>query len=182
MDWQLQLVILLAGLLGLMATGMTVVFAFLTVNAFAMFLCWGGEAGLEMLILSIQKSITHFRLLPIPLFILLGTLMFETGMGENMIDAIDKWLGRLPGRLGLLAVFTGALFGSLSGSSMSSVAMLGSLLTPEMEKRGYKKPMSLGPILGSGGLSVMIPPSNLGVLLGAIGEISIGGILIRIRI
>jgi len=182
MEWQIQLLILLAGLLGLMATGMTVVFSFLTVNAFAMFCWWGGAAGLEMLILSIQKSITHFRLLPIPLFILLGTLMFETGMGENMIDALDKWLGRLPGRLGLLAVFAGALFGSLSGSSMSSVAMLGSLLTPEMEKRGYKKPMSLGPILGSGGLSVMIPPSNLGVLLGAIGGISIGSILIAIII
>jgi tripartite ATP-independent transporter DctM subunit len=65
---------------------------------------------------------------------------------------------------------------------MASTAMLGSILVPEMETRGYKKPMSLGPILGSGGLAIMIPPSGLAVLLGAIGEISIGKILIAIII
>ncbi|GAF80172.1 unnamed protein product [marine sediment metagenome] len=65
---------------------------------------------------------------------------------------------------------------------MVSVAMLGGTLVPEMESRGYKKPMSLGPILGSGGLAMMIPPSGLAVLLGAIGEISIGKILIAIII
>jgi len=65
---------------------------------------------------------------------------------------------------------------------MASVAMLGSTLAPEMERRGYKKPMSLGPILGSGGLAIMIPPSVLAVLLGAIGRISVGKILIAIII
>jgi tripartite ATP-independent transporter DctM subunit len=84
--------------------------------------------------------------------------------------------------LGLLAVGSGTIFATLSGASMASVAMLGSVLVPEMESRGYKKPMSLGPILGSGGLALMIPPSGLAVLLGAIGEISVGRILIAIII
>jgi tripartite ATP-independent transporter DctM subunit len=65
---------------------------------------------------------------------------------------------------------------------MGSVAMLGSTLVPEMEKRGYKKPMSLGPILGSGGLAMMIPPSGLAIFLGAIAEVSIGRLLIAIII
>ncbi|MFC2069524.1 TRAP transporter large permease subunit, partial [Chloroflexota bacterium] len=99
-----------------------------------------------------------------------------------MIDALDKWLGRLPGRLGLLAVSGGTIFATLTGVSMASVAMLGSTLVPEMERRGYHKSMSLGPILGSGGLAIMIPPSGLAVLLGAIGEISVGDILIAIII
>jgi tripartite ATP-independent transporter DctM subunit len=99
-----------------------------------------------------------------------------------MMDAVDKWLGRLPGRLGLEAVAGGTILSTLTGASMASVAILGSVLVPEMEKRGYKKPMSLGPILGSGGLAIMIPPSGLAVLSGAIGLISIGKILIGIVI
>ena len=69
---------------------------------------------------------------------------------------------------------------ALTGNSMGSIALLGSTLVPEMEKRGYKKPMSLGPILGSGGLAIMIPPSGLAALLGVIAELSIGQILIAI--
>jgi len=99
-----------------------------------------------------------------------------------MMDALDKWLGRLPGRLSLLAVVGGSLFGTLSGSSMAGAAMLGSVLVPEMEKRGYKSQMSIGPILGSGGLAIMIPPSILGVLLAAVGLFSVGDFLIAIII
>jgi tripartite ATP-independent transporter DctM subunit len=65
---------------------------------------------------------------------------------------------------------------------MAGCAMLGSVLVPEMEKRGYKKPMSIGPILGSGGLAIMIPPSALGVLLASLSRISVGGILVAIII
>ncbi len=180
MEWQLMLLLILGSLIFMMATGMPVAFSFLLINVVGVFLFWGGEIGLRQLILSIFESVTSFTLLPIPLFILMGEVMFLSEMAPRMIDTLDKWLGRLPGRLGLLAVGGGTLFATMSGASMASCAMLGSVLTPEMEKRGYKKPMSLGPILGSGGLAIMIPPSALGVLLGVIGEISIGKILIAI--
>ena len=175
-----MLLLILGSLIFMMATGMPVAFSFLLINVVGVFLFWGGEIGLRQLILSIFESVTSFTLLPIPLFILMGEVMFLSEMAPRMIDTLDKWLGRLPGRLGLLAVGGGTLFATMSGASMASCAMLGSVLTPEMEKRGYKKPMSLGPILGSGGLAIMIPPSALGVLLGVIGEISIGKILIAI--
>lgn len=81
-----------------------------------------------------------------------------------------------------MAVMSGTLFSTLSGSSMASTAMLGSVLVPEMERRGYKKPMSLGPILGSGGLAIMIPPSALGVVLASLARISVGELLIAIII
>jgi tripartite ATP-independent transporter DctM subunit len=110
----------------------------------------------------------------------MGEVIFITGIGPNMLNAMDKWLGRLPGRLSLLAVGGGVLFSTLTGTSLASVAMLGSVLLPIMGKAGYKKPMTLGPILGSGGLAMMIPPSALAVLFGSIGEVSIGGILIAI--
>lgn len=180
MEWQLALLLIFGILILLMVSGMPVAFCFLIVNIIGVFLWWGGDKGLVQLILSIGDSVSKFTLLPIPLFILMGEVMSHSGIAPNMIYALDKWLGRLPGRLGLLAVGAGTLFSTLTGASMASVAMLGKTLVPEMEKRGYSKPMSLGPILGSGGLAIMIPPSSLAVLLGALGEISIGRILMAI--
>lgn len=180
MEWQLFLLFFFGSLLILMATGMPVAFGFLTANVIFMFIYWGGSAGLQQLIESLFVSVSSFTLLPIPLFVLMGEVMFRSEIAPKMMDALDKWMGRLPGRLGLLAVAGGTVFATLSGASMASVAMLGGTLVPDMEKRGYKKAMTLGPILGSGGLAIMIPPSNLAVLLGAIGEISVAGILIAI--
>ena len=166
----------------MMATGMPVAFCFLLINLVGILLFWGGAPGLELLILTLFTSVTRFTLLPLPLFVLMGEVIFHSGIAPNMLDALDRWLGRLPGRLGLVAVGGGTLFATLTGVSMASVAMLGSTLVPEMEKRGYKKPMSLGPILGSGGLAFMIPPSGLVVLLAALAEISIGKTLMAIII
>ena len=180
MEWYYILILIFGDLLILMATGMPIAFCFLLINVLGMFFFFGGEAGLRQITISLVDSVTIFTLLPLPLFILMGEVMFRSGVAPNMLDALDKWLGRLPGRLGLLAVGGGSVFASLSGASVASTAMLGSVLVPEMEKRGYGKAMSLGPILGSGGLAIMIPPTSLGVLLGAIAQISIGRILIAI--
>ena len=180
MEWYLLLLIILGSLVLLMATGFPVAFCFMLVTMVGVYLLWGGQSGLEQLIFSIKGSVTHFALLPVPLFILMGGLIFHSGLAPVIIDAIDRRLGRLPGRLGLLAVVSGALFAALTAVSMSTVAMLGSAMTPEMEERGYKKSMSIGPILGSGGLAHMIPPSDLGVILGFIAQISIGRILMGI--
>ncbi len=182
MEWYFALLIIFGSLTVLMISGMPIAFAFLLVNIIGIFIWWGGISGIEGLILSINESVTNFSFLPMPLFVLMGSIMFHSGLGSNMIYALDKWLGRLPGRLSLLAVGGGTLFATLSGSGMASVAMLGSTLVPEMEKRGYKKPMTVGPVLGSGGLAIMIPPSNLGVIFGALALISIGKILIAIII
>ncbi|MFH1489580.1 MAG: TRAP transporter large permease subunit [Pseudomonadota bacterium] len=180
MGWQLNLLLIFGSMLIMMATGMPIAFAFLSVVVVGSFTLFGGIPGLDQMILSIYSSLTTFTLLPIPLFILMGELMVQSGIALNIIDVLNKWLGRLPGRLGLLAVVGGTLLSTLTGASMASTATLGAVLVPEMEKRGYTKPMSLGPILGSGGLAIMIPPSALAIILGAIGEISIGKILVAI--
>lgn len=178
MDWYIIFIIIIGSLLVLMAAGLPIVFAFWVVNIVSIYFLWGGSAGLEMFILSIRDSVTTFAMLPIPLFLIMGDVLFLGGLVSSMMDAVDKWLGRLPGRLSILTVAGGALFGALSGSNLATVATLSTLLLPEMEKRGYKKPMSLGPILASGGIDVMIPPSALGVLLASIAEVSVAGVLI----
>ncbi len=180
MEWPLILLIIFGSLLILMATGMPIAFCFMLINVVGVYMLFGGIAGLEQLILSIYSSLATFVLLPVPLFILMGELTFQSGLGTNIIDIVDKWLGRLPGRISLLAVGSGSLLSALTGASIASTSLLGSVMVPEMEKRNYKKAMSIGPILGSGGLAIMIPPSSLAVLLGAIGEISVGKILVAI--
>ncbi len=182
MEWQYALVLIMGGLLVLMMSGMPVAFCFMLINMIGVYLFWGGQVGLEQLITSIAESVASFTILPVPLFILMGEFMFHSGVAPQMMDAVDRWLGRMPGRLGLIAVGGGTLFGFLSGASMASCAMLGSVLVPEMLKRGYKKPMILGPIMGSAGLDVLIPPSGTAVILCAIGEISVGETLLGITV
>jgi len=182
MDWWITLAIIFSALMFLFLIGVPVAFAFLFINLIGVYVFWGGEAGLNQLIMSIYRSVATFSLLPVPLFVLMGEIMFRAGIAPRMMDTLDKWLGKIPGRLSLLAVSGGTLFATLSGSAMAGCAMLGSVLVPEMEKRGYRKPMSIGPILGSGGLAIMIPPSALGVLLACLSRISVGGILMAIII
>lgn len=180
MSWQLWLLIILGGVIVLMGIGVPVAFAFIIINLMGVFFLWGGTAGFEQLIFSMADSVTTFALMPVPLFVLMGTLLFNSQITSLYINKLDRLLGRLPGRLSLLAILAGVLFSTLTAVSMASVAVLGSTLPPEMEKHGYKKPMILGPILAAGGLAHMIPPSDLGVILGGIGQISVGGILMGI--
>src|SRR5690606_15943405 len=111
---------------------------------------------------------------------LMGTMMFHSGIASKMIEVIDQWLGFIAGRLAVLSVTAGAVLGTLTGVAMGSVAMLGSTLTPEMERRGYKKSMSIGPVLASGGLAILIPPSTLAIILASLGGFSVAKILIGI--
>jgi len=178
MEWWLTLLIIFGSFLILMLAGMPVAFSFMLINLIGVFIFWGGVAGLRQLILSIFEAVTFFALVPAPLFILMGDVLFRSGMGTRMLDALEKLLGRLPGRLSLIAVGGGVLIGALSGNSWASAAMLGSVLDPEMEKRGYKKSMTLGPIMGSGILAIIIPPSGMAVVLASLASISVGGLLI----
>jgi tripartite ATP-independent transporter DctM subunit len=112
------------------------------------------------------------------MFLLMGELFYYTGLAERMFNAIDRLLGNVPGRLAYVTVVGGTGFAALSGSSMGSTALLGSLMVPEMMKRGYSKYLSMGPIMGTGGLAVIIPPSALAVLLATLGRTDVGDLLL----
>lgn len=180
MEWWLTLLMIMGPLLVLMMLGMPVAFAFLVVNLVASYLLLGGMSGVEQLVISTTGALTSFTLVPIAMFMIMGEVMFRSDIANDLLDTLDKWFGKVRGRLSLMAVGGGVLFSTLTGNSMGSIALLGSSLVPEMEKRGYQKPMSLGPILGSAGLAIMIPPSSLAVVLGVVAELPIGRLLIAI--
>jgi len=172
------LLLLIGGLVLLMMSGLPIAFCFLLMTLGGAIYFWGFHAGLSLLIHNIRSSISNFIFLPLLMFILLGDVMLESRLAIKMLDVMNKWLGRLPGRLALLTIFFCTIFSTMSGSQMATASMMGKTLTPEMERRGYKKAMSLGPIMGGGALDMIIPPSNLAVLLAAIAGISVGKLLI----
>ena len=178
MEWFEALALLVDLIIFLRAIGMPVALAFLAANIVGAYLFMGGERGIGQLLNNGLGSLTKYALVPIPLFLLMGEIFFHTGLGGRMFTAIDKLLGRLPGRLSYVTVLGGTAFSTLSGSSMGSTALLGSLMVPEMGRRGYKPHMSIGPILGTGGLAIIIPPSALAVLLATLAQIDVAALLL----
>ena len=178
MEWYQAGLFLLGSILILMAIGFPVALAFLITNLIGALVFIGGLSGLTQVIDNSSTMITRFSLAPVPLFILMGSLFFHTGLALRVFDGLDQLFGRLPGRLCYLTVAGGSIFSTLTGSSMANTAMLGSLMVPEMQRRGYSTRMSVGPILGTGGLAMIIPPSTLAVLLATIANIDVGRLLI----
>ncbi|MCX7159115.1 MAG: TRAP transporter large permease, partial [Proteobacteria bacterium] len=115
---------------------------------------------------------------PIPLFVLMGEVLFHTGLAVKVIDGIERMISQVPGRLAVVAVVAGTVFSAISGSTIATTAMLGSLLVPVMLSRGYHPTMATGPIMAIGAVDMLIPPSALTVLLGSLSGISISKLLI----
>jgi len=178
MDWSTMLLIMLGLLFFFFAIGIPVAVAFLVVNIIAISLWMGGLANIHLIILNGVPTIGSFTLIAVPLFILMGDVLFRSGVIIVLIDALNKWVGKIPGNLSYTAVASGTFFAALSGSSMSGVAVLGSTLVPEMRRRGYSVEMSNGPVLGAGALAMIIPPSILAVLLASTAKMSIAKLLI----
>ncbi len=177
--WYGSLAFLIGMIMFLMALGLPVALSFLTTNIIGWLVFNGFQlAAISQVVDNSTILITRFTLGPVPMFIMMGSLFFFTGLALRVFDGLDVLFGRLPGRLCYLTVAGGALFSTLTGSSMANTAMLGSLMVPEMQRRGYNWRMSMGPVLGSGGLAMIIPPSALGVLLAAIAGIDVGKLLI----
>jgi len=177
MEWYFVLAFFIFGLIFFLLLGFPIAFSFLAIDLLGI-LVFMGTGGFKQVTLQIFSSLSTFTLAPIPMFILMGEIMFQSKLANNTIDVIDNWLGRLPGRLSLLAAAGGTIFSALSGSSIANTAMLGTALLPEMKERGYKTSMAVGPIIGVGGLAMLIPPSSLVVVLASIAHISVGKLLV----
>lgn len=178
MEWYWALVLLLGAVITLMMLGVPVAFAFLGVNVVGALVFLGGEAGLVQFARNTVNAVTSFSLAPIAMFVLMGEILFQTGVAIKAIDAVDRLITKVPGRLSLVAIAGGTVFSTLSGSTMANTALLGSTLLPEMKRRGYHPTIAMGPIMATGGIAMLIPPSALAVLLGSLAGISIGKLLI----
>jgi tripartite ATP-independent transporter DctM subunit len=175
--WQLSLLIF-GALTVLLLSGIPVAFAFIAINIVGGLFYLGGVDGLPQLARSGISAITNFSLTPIPFFLLMGELLLHTGVAMKAIDAFDGLISRVPGRLAVIAVVAGTVFSAISGSTVATTALLGSVLLPQMLARGYHPHMGIGPIMAIGGVDALIPPSAITVLFGSLASISVSGLLL----
>jgi tripartite ATP-independent transporter DctM subunit len=178
MSWQAAAWLRLGGSTVLLFLGLPVAFSFLVINLIGALIFLGGEAGLTQLARNSVSSVASFSLTPIPLFILMGEVLFHTGLAVKVIDGVERLIRQVPGRLAVVAVVAGTVFSAISGSTIATTAMLGSLMLPVMLARGYHPTMATGPLMAIGAVDMLIPPSALTVLLGSLSGISISKLLI----
>ena len=177
MEWWMWFSLIIGIFLILLAIGFPVFLSFMAVNVVFIYILWGGGVGMSQFIHSVFSSISTFVLLPVPLFILLGEILVFSGVFVKAIDVLDLWMARVSGRLCLITIGAATIFSCISGSSIACTAMLGSLMLPDMLRRGYHKSIAVGSCM-AGSLDMIIPPSALAVVLGSLADISIGKLLI----
>src|SRR3712207_6581470 len=184
MEWYTSLSLMLGLICVLMLVGLPIAFAFFLANIVGAVLFLGGGAGIETFVRGAMSSISNFALAPIVFFLLIGEILFRSGLAFRAVDAIDQAISRVPGRLSIVAVVGGTVFSALSGSTVATTAMLGQSLAPNMMRRGYHPTMITGPIIAIGGVDMLIPPSNLAVIFATIAssvsvaKISVAALLI----
>jgi C4-dicarboxylate transporter DctM subunit len=122
------------------------------------------------------SSLNSFSLVALPLFILMGSILANSGVSEYLFAAVEKWIGPLPGGLASSVIAGNAIFGAMCGSSLAAVATFGKLAIPEMDKRAYDPKLSLGSVCAGGILSPLIPPSLLLIVYGSWQQLSIGAL------
>src|SRR5205814_1581356 len=156
MSWDAAAWLMLGGSTLLLFLGLPVAFSFLVINLLGALLFLGGEPGLVQLARNCVGSVASFSLTPIPLFILMGEVLFHTGLAEKVIDGVERLIRQVPGRLAVVAVVAGTVFSAISGSTIATTAMLGSLMLPVMLSRGYHPTMATGPLMAIGALFTMV--------------------------
>jgi len=119
------------------------------------------------------SSSADFILVAVPMFILMGELLLRSGVTDSMYEALDRWVGHIPGGLMHTNIAASAVFAATSGSSIATAATIGTVSIPNMNRHGYDPAMFLGTIAAGGTLGILIPPSINMVLYGALSETAV---------
>ncbi|MFM9884163.1 MAG: TRAP transporter large permease subunit [Burkholderiales bacterium] len=177
MTWWVALTGGVGLLLALLLLGVPIFVAFLILNVTGILVILG-PAGFGMFANSIYATGTISALAAVPLFILMGEILFRSGAMEVLFDSMDRLVGKIRGRQYILCILLSAILGALSGAAMAVAGLLGRSLFPTMLNRGYDKHLSAGTILAGASLDPIIPPSVLAILIATIAQISTGKLLI----
>ena len=167
----MTLAIVVLVLLMLLFSGLPVAFALAGLGT-AMLMIKG--LPLIMVAQNLHGAIDNFILLSVPLFLLMSNILLKGGVGRDLFEAVQSWVGHWPGGLGIATLLSCGMFSAISGSSVATAATVGTVAIPEMTKRGYGKPFVFGLLAAGGTLGILIPPSIPLIVYGVISEESIG--------
>jgi len=132
-------------------------------------------SGLPFLVqipLTLQRSLADPVILAVPMYILMGEILFRGKVGQQLFDVANTWVGRFRGGTGVSAVAAFTFFAAIVGSSMASVLTIGRIAIPEMEKAGYPKRLSYGLSVVGGSLGILIPPSIPLIIYASLASVS----------
>ncbi|MGY4691425.1 TRAP transporter large permease [Salibacterium sp. K-3] len=138
----------------------------------------GWHVAVSQLSTSTFSTVNDYSLSVIPLFVLMGMFMTNTGLGRDLFEAVDKWMGHLRGGLAMAAIGASSIFAAISGSTNATTATLGRVAIPEMDKYHYNSSFSASAVAAGGTLGILIPPSVILILYGALTSEPIGPLLI----
>jgi len=127
---------------------------------------------------SLYDSLNSWSLAALPLFILMGEILYRSSISDKLLTGLMPWLGKVPGKLLHINVAACSLFAAVSGSSAATTATVGKITLAELKKRGYKKSLAIGSLAGSGTLGFLIPPSLIMIIYGVLADVSIGKLFI----
>lgn len=165
-------------LLLLLFIGMPIGFTLIVVGSLGIFLVSGFDTFTGILSSTAYRSVNSFTLTTIPLFILMANFISKSNIAKDLYDCILKWIGHVPGGVGVSTVFASAGFGTLSGSSIAATSIMSKICIPEMVRAKYKDTFAAGLVASSTGtLAVLIPPSVPLILYAVQTETSIGHLL-----
>ena len=159
-------------LLGLLGAGLWVGFALLATGIISLELMRDMPIG-KLLAFDLWASLNAVELVALPMFILMGELLFQTRLSENLFKGLAPLMNRLPGQLLHTNIIGCTLFAAVSGSSAATTATVGRMTLDELDKRGYDRELAMGSLCGAGTLGFLIPPSIILILYGVLAEVSI---------
>ncbi len=119
------------------------------------------------------ESSGSWTLAALPMFILMGEILFRTKLSEELFNGLAPWVRWLPGRLLHVNILACGIFGSVSGSSAATCATVSRIALPELRKRGYDERVAIGSLATAGTLGILIPPSIIMVVYAVAAEVSI---------
>lgn len=174
----IPLIVALAVLLLLLLSGIPVAFSLAVTGIVGLVVMSSGDIVGSVIAGTSYTAVGRSGLIVVPLFILMGMFTLHSGIAEQLFAVAAKVLKRLPGGLAISTIFASAGFGAVSGSSMASVSTIGKLAISEMVRHGYNRGFAGAAVAVSGSLAVLIPPSVILVLYGAVTGESVGSLLI----
>jgi len=132
----------------------------------------------DLLAGSLYDSLNSWSLAALPMFILMGEILYHSSISTRLLNGLMPWLSKVPGRLLHVNVAACSLFAAVSGSSAATTVTVGKITLGELKKRGYSKKLALGSLAGSGTLGFLIPPSLIMIIYGVLSDVSIGKLFI----
>jgi tripartite ATP-independent transporter DctM subunit len=167
--------VLLGSFFALMIIGVPVAYA---LGLAALIGAWWIDLPLDAVMIQLAAGVNKFSLLAIPFFVLAGAIMAEGGMARRLVAFAAVLVGFVRGGLSLVNILASTFFGAISGSSVADTASVGTVLIPEMEKKGYPRPFAAAVTVAGSVQAILIPPSHNAVIfsLAAGGSVSIAAL------